>query len=285
MTYAINAKILAVDVNSQITDVNAVIGVGFGNSGYGVPFAGAAVVGQTISSSLFTNFRNRIVGAATHQGTVIDLPAVTDLEVGDGILAYTGVTRPDVPVAISNIVANKQSVAAGQSTTIASALSSSRTVAWSTTVNHIFTAKFANQNDARYFFNTGGQILISGSRSGGSVTPQNTDWTDLLTAAGTIIFDGSKYFASTTASQLLNTSTGSGSYSANDWTIYWTTDTVTDANGGKGSTLTFTIEFNDDHTNSFFDTVDGTLVSTIGTRVTSGSFARTPPTLATTNAL
>jgi hypothetical protein len=47
---------------------------------------------------------------------------------------------------------------------------------------------FASANAVRYFFNAGGRITISYSRTGGSSTSQNTAISDLCTACGTLTF-------------------------------------------------------------------------------------------------
>jgi hypothetical protein len=69
--------------------------------------------------------------------------------------------------------------------------SATRTAAWGTaagiaTVISSVNVSFANYNAARYFFNAGGTIRITASRTGGSGTPQNAAWTQLCTDIGTL---------------------------------------------------------------------------------------------------
>jgi hypothetical protein len=174
-------------------------------------------------------------------------------------------------------------------------VTSTRTTSWTATVQHVFTVTFANANAARFFFNSGGEIRFAGSRSGGSSTDQNTDWTNLLSNAGTVKFaEGATTYTGsggtaaavgfddlTTSNQQIFTATGSGSYSANDWTI----EAKADAAYGSATVITFYVYFKDDHaaqTGNYTggglgnapnegagwtgaDSVDGTLTSTITT--------------------
>ena len=49
---------------------------------------------------------------------------------------------------------------------------------------------FVSADAARYFFNSGGKIRFSSSRTRGSSTSQNNAWTNVLNSAGTIEFGG-----------------------------------------------------------------------------------------------
>lgn len=137
-------------------------------------------------------------------------------------------------------------------------------------------------DDARYFFNSGGQIRFSGSRSGGAATPQNTNWTTLLSNMGTVTFDwdvttaagtnwtgsGIGYYDLTAGFQQLAQGVGTGAYAANDATIFGrTVDGPTGGNGDNGRTLEFRVEYNDDHSNVFSDSVTGTITSVIDYRI------------------
>ena len=98
------------------------------------------------------------------------------------------------------------------------------------------------------FFNTGGQIRFSASRSGGSGS-KNTNWTNLLSAMGTVIFDYTSTAASfgtgsslggldlSTSYQQIFIKTGSGNYAENDYNI----------NARYvGNNIQFRIQFRDD---------------------------------------
>ncbi|MDA8956747.1 hypothetical protein N9H30_00085 [bacterium] len=146
---------------------------------------------------------------------------------------------------------------------------STRTAAWSTTVTHDCTVTFSNAAHRQAFFNAGGKLNFSASRSGGSSNDQNTDWTNMLSAIGTVQMAYTATTASsgtttsignqdlTTSYQTIYTKAGSGSYSTNFYQIQAKADNAT--------TLRFLITFGDSHTGrGYFDSVDGTLQSVIG---------------------
>ena len=141
---------------------------------------------------------------------------------------------------------------------------STRTAAWTTTVTHDCTVTFGSAAIRQAFFNAGGKLNFSASRSGGSSNDQNTDWTNMLAAIGTVQMAYTATTASsgtttsignsdlTTSYQTIYTKAGSGSYSTNSYQIQ--------AKAPTSSTLRFLITFGDSHTGrGYFDSVDGTL--------------------------
>jgi hypothetical protein len=154
--------------------------------------------------------------------------------------------------------------------------SSSRTSAWSTTVTHDVSMLFKDAENLSTgqraaFFNAGGSVYFTAGRSGGSSNDQNTDWTNMLSAMGTIKMN----LTQTTASSGTTTSigaydlssgyttiyekSGSGSYSTNYYKIQ-----AKDV-GGAFEEIRFLITFGDSHTGrGYFDSVDGTLSSVVG---------------------
>ena len=136
---------------------------------------------------------------------------------------------------------------------------------------------FTNASNARYFFNAGSDIRFSSARTGGTGTPQDLNWTNMLSAMGTVIFNynstsaasgsGSSigFYQLTNVSTQIFTKTGSGNYSANDYTILASCDVANNINGGARY-IYFDIYWNDDHTNPFADSVTGTITSVISMR-------------------
>ena len=146
---------------------------------------------------------------------------------------------------------------------------STRTSAWSTSVTHDVTITFSSQAHREAFFNAGGKINFNASRSGGSSSNQNTDWTNMLSAAGTVQMNHTQTTASsgttssignydlTTSYQTIYEKAGSGAYSTNFWRIQ--------GQATNSTTLRFLLTFGDSHTGrGYFDSVDGTLESVVG---------------------
>lgn len=188
-------------------------------------------------------------------------------------------------------------------------ISNTRTTPWGTSfyygessIRHSFTVDFGSSGAARYFFNSGGQIRFSASRTGGTISPQNTSWTQLLADMGTIVFNYTScqgttgtgqnigFYDLTNSAQVVFEKTPSGAfyiYSANEYRITVSCD-VANNSLGQARYLYFNVYFNDDHTASrqVNDTVNGTLTSTVNIRRATGDNVQVPvPTAINTTLL
>lgn len=289
MAYSSTGLIEASDYNGFRTRLNQVIGLGTenggsgGNSGYGQTNTLAAVAtSNTVSANEWTNMFTRLRSTLNHQGSATTI-SVGNVATGDTVAIKTGLDT-DCTTATNN----RNNAAAGS---LASAVNvtnvngTARTSAWNSQIQHVFTITFAAsgtapagagaQDAARFFFNSGGYLNLSVSGANGSGA-QDTAWSNLLSAAGTIRFAGAATtksggsgtpttLASSGYHQLTTSNTTifkqfdtTANYTANYVQIDVRTDTVTDPNsrGGKGSVLTITITLNDAHTNAFSDTVN-----------------------------
>lgn len=92
------------------------------------------------------------------------------------------------------------------SRTAATDASVTRTASWTNTLTQETTWTFASEGDLRSYFNGGGAVGVSSSRSGGTSNSQNTQWTNKLSG----ISDVWLYHNTTTASA--GTSAGLGLY-------------------------------------------------------------------------
>ena len=312
MTIGSGNLIVKEDYNSIRNLMTSVLGSGTGDAGYGMtPTTETVSTGDIISASVHTappplqwNYLYAdMLKIASHQNTTITtLTTAYNSNVGVGKVIQASDLTLFASTA-TTLYNNRFNLGPGQYTDSAfiPTISNSRTTAWGSpsvpTVQHSFNVSFASTDAARYFFNAGGAIFFAAERSGGSANPQNTDWTTMLnsmgsigiyahgtvcsgtgTAAGSIGF----YELTGTAQQIFtkggNPPGGGGAiYAANDYTI---------TASRSGSTLTFNVYFNDDHTNGFSDSVDGTLTSTITYRVASGANVATlAPTATNTTIL
>ena len=279
------------DVNGFLTTLNNIYGLGSGTTGYYQGNFSNPTSNLAVLKSDLLSYRTAISNCAAHQGITLNpaLPATTlldDPKPWDAEGFFDTMVQ-NVTTGTVNITDHPE-YNSGDFTTTSGGSALTSTTAWSTTVQHIFTVQFIDSDHARAFFNAGGQIILSASRTGGSATTQNSDWSTLLSNAGNVIFDSSDYFALTTSYATLATFGGSGAYSANDWTISVHTDTIGSLRGGKGSLLTFRSQFNDDHTaiGAGPDSVDGTLSSFVDTRNVDGTYLTiAAATFTTTTAL
>jgi hypothetical protein len=288
MAYQQGDTITASDYNTFATNINTIIGTGSADSGYGISEIAAVSAGNTITAAQWNSLLSGLQKGANHQGTTLTNASNT-VSAGGNILPLSNLEADITLITNNKLTADASNMATD------SGVTSSRTASWTGTVQHILTVTFASANAARHFFNSGGEIRFAGSRSGGSSTDQNTDWTNLLSNAGTVKFaEGATTYTGsggtaaavgfddlTTSNQQIFTATGQGNYSANDWTI----EAKADAAYGSATVLTFTVYFKDDHaaqTGTYTggglgtapnegtgwtgaDSVDGTLTSTITT--------------------
>ena len=180
MAYSAGSTILDDDYNGFAGDVNSTWGTGSGDEGYGQTNTISTVsAGTTITATQWTTLLARITSAASHQGTSIT--SITNPVAGNTIEAYAALSSNITAVTGTNRL---NATAVGS----ASTTNTDRTASWGTSCTFTQTVAFSSQNAARYFFNAGGRITLSTSRSGGTSNDANTAVTDLCTAYGTLNF-------------------------------------------------------------------------------------------------
>jgi hypothetical protein len=220
--------------------------------------------GATISDTNTNDIINAAQDIATYVGASVTVSDVANA----GSIQETDLNT--IQSTITNAYNNRFSASSSYLSTEAK-IDSTRTSSWNTSVTHNFTVDFTSDSHAKEFFNAGGKITFSASRSGGATNDQNTDWTNLLSAMGTIKMGytsvtassgsntGSRGFYDLTSSmQEIYIKTGSGSYSSN---YYQISASYASASG----TISFQVVMSDVHTGrGYFDTVDGTLQHNVG---------------------
>lgn len=285
MAYRQGRLILAGDYNLRLTSLLELYDVGSGDFGYGqIDTGGQAaippvVIDALVTSSEWTAFRDAIDVSAVHQGSTIPLPPISELAVDEVIEAHDfadGNTYSfDDSLTIAR--ANRLLFAPGSVSIFSNDLNSIRNVLWTTQIQHTFRMTLPTVDDARYFFNSGGEFRWRGSRSGGAASAQNTSWTNLLIAMGTVRMNftdttssgtgtGSSigYYDLTSIFQLLASEVDVGTYAGNTIEIFGrTVDGPTGPNGDNGRVLEFRALYSDPHTNPFSDVIDGTITSDI----------------------
>ena len=273
---AVGEIISAARYNAMQTKVGNVLGVGSGQFGYGqVPLASNQVSStNTVNANHMQQLKTDAIKAYVHQtGNDPGLPSVaTDADITDTVYASYET--------ISNyIFNNKNDIFEATQASVEAKLTNQRTTSWGgnsqpQSVYHRFRVTFTDDNQARYFFNAGGEVRFSASLTGGSGA-KYLEWTGMLTAMGTVKFkyntttggsgtspNGIGYFELTNTDAIIWIKSGSGVYSANDVIIY--------ARKVSAGVVEFTVEFNDGATGSggggfspVDDPVTGTLTSTI----------------------
>ena len=170
--------------DNSVNNVNTLWGAGTLDKGYGETGSTLASVsaGSTITATQWDNFLTRIETIASHQGSTVT--AYSTLSAGDTITALSTVATD-----LGTITTSRMN-AAGSGATVTTSGASQRTAAWTTSVATTQRVTFASANALRYFFNAGGLIRMTYSRSGGTSNNKNTEWTDLCNKMGTIYLSG-----------------------------------------------------------------------------------------------
>jgi len=282
---ALAGDIEALDYNSIRADIIEVMGTGLGTYGYGQSIVSSTVTtGNTITAAQWTALRFDVINALIHQtgntpsAVLISTGDVIDDQASDPVANYNTLTN--------QARANRFDLAPSQSVT--SAIGSPKTYSsgWSSLATLTCTMTFANANEARYFFNSGGNVKITTSRTGGSATLQNDSWTALLTEAGTQLFKAStgeenNYYTLTNAYQTIYEVSSSAAYADNTYKISAKCD-VANNNTGTATEVDIKVELIDSYVdpdvvsgfpaseNLPIDQVDGTLTITLEEQKASG---------------
>ncbi len=281
-----------------------------------------AAAGETINASStdngYKNLQDEVQTLATFLGHSLNSSSSSDSSAGDSITATDWSNLMDD---VKDVFDARHAIPASSLTTDA-AVTSTRTTGWGSAsepaILHQFTLTFANEAACRGFFNSGGEVLFTASRSGGTsgssagtIGSQNTNWTDLLSAMGTLRFNlddlvssGSTgtsankgFYELTTNNQQLYIKYGSGAYASNFYKIEGSVNSTTNP-----TVLTFNVTMRDDHelgdgigpdgidgnsddSDGYVDAVDGTIQSVIQTNRANNGIVHAAPSSATTSNL
>lgn len=183
-------SITAANYNDLQKTVADVLGVGFGNIGYGQELVSAPLsVGETVTAVHMNLLKDDINRIHVHQtGSLSSL-----VEIASGAKIGANDIAGDVDkgfnqfVSIANNLEANQQVVDGTQVTLETATTSTRFAAWNGQVVHSFTVTFTDADHRRAFFNAGGEIHMSGQIEGDN-TPKGQDWNTILTNMGTIKF-------------------------------------------------------------------------------------------------
>lgn len=264
-----------VDGLIQVADFNnirdkMVLVMGTGSNGYGQTDISsvAETANSLIDETNMDNLRNDLLRARQHQtGLTESLTNVSSSSpVSESVYAAYD-TMADL------ITTNKLACADNQRS-IETGITSTYTSPWNTILYHQVTVTFTSSLQARYFFNSGGQIRFSAYRTGTASTTKDTEWTNMLgnntspSGMGSIFFDHTQtgtvpgtaavgrtgtgsgigfYDLTTTNQQIYITTAAAGVYLENDYNIRARLNTAF-GSGTEPTQIIFTFQFRDDDT-------------------------------------
>ena len=292
----IGTSILASQFVTIQDKAQLLLGTGSGTRGYGQTVQSSDVfTGNNITKAQWDALRYDITNIRFHQDGTI--PNIITVNVGDVINYGAGAPNTNYDTLLEQASANRFKIDGSQAIITAKS-TESYSSSWSSQAQAVLTCTFANSNEARYFFNSGGKIRINASLTGGASTSQVNAWRNFLASVGTRSFGADTgtitYYTLTNSYQIFYQSSLSTPYSANNYRLEAKTDVV-DNSTGTATQLQIRITLIDayvdpatsPHTPSTvppIDVVNGTLtidvaeLKAFGTMIPSGTFTVTSPT-------
>lgn len=170
-------------VGGSATDsanVNNIWGTGSGDRGYGQTTTVSAVsAGSNVTATQWSTLLSRITTIGSHQGT--SLTAMTSPSAGDEIAIIGAISSN-----ITSLHTNRLS-AAGNGATASTNLDS--TGNWSVSNIQEVTVTFDSADEARYYFNAGGNIQIDPQILSYTDDAKARSWNALSQMTGNLVFD------------------------------------------------------------------------------------------------
>lgn len=167
------------------------------NAGYGygqTPPLTSVSIGDNVTAAQWTALFQTIRKCGTHQdpayptGYVPPLPAA-DPVIGDDIVAHNtpSILAPTLASLITLLGTNRFNISPGQSLVTTgtnpgwAGTQVQSSGAWTNSLTFTFQIDFGSWNNARYFFNSGGQIRFAGAYAP-IITPEDAGWAAVLTS-------------------------------------------------------------------------------------------------------
>jgi len=176
------------DYNAIRAIIEPILGVGSGNNGYGQVLTSSNINQfDQITELHWDNLRSDIDKCLTHQsgGTSLTNVSTSTTILKDLINQYK--TGADTAVT------NKDLVFAQTQSALGTGISSTYATPWKTSIRHRVTVTFSTANDARHFFNLGGNIRLTASQTGSVAATKDQRWAELIDSLGGIYYTPSNY--------------------------------------------------------------------------------------------
>jgi len=269
MSYSQGGLIAATDYNtfvgsspsSTANQINTIWAVGSGDKGYGQSPLSQVTTGGTVTATQWATAVNTLNSIRTHQsgsGTGIGAPTA------GSIITYLSTFSSSVDTAYSNRLSASSN---GTDITGTAPAAASWNTSTPTTTTITRTATFASADQARYFFNAGGKLVLTFSTTNTAGNSKGADWVSLLnTKMASLVFGGytngrtgtggtvsssntslGYWNAGTTYASLITLTSASGTadYSSNSVLIQAKTNGVQGSNSDVGHVVTFYITLTD----------------------------------------
>lgn len=270
MAYSSGGLIQATDYNGFVgsspsataNTLNTIWAVGSGDKGYGQTALSAVSAAGLVTATQWATAVNTLNSIKTHQdgsGTGIGAPTAGSL------ISYLATFSSSIGTAYTNRLTTATN---GTDITGAAPTATTWNTATPTTQQITRTATFASADQARYFWNAGGKLVLTFSCVNTLGNAKGADWLSLLNTKFASIVVGSAtngsrtgtggtvsasdltlgYWDCTTSNQSIVTLTSASAtadYSSNSVAVGIKTNGVQGANADVGTVFTFTIDLTD----------------------------------------
>jgi len=200
----------------------SMIGTGSGTLGYGQTVQSSDVfTGNTITKAQWDLIKFDIINIKFHQDG--NIPPVVNVSVGDPIGFGSSAPNTNYDIILNDALA-KRFLIAGSQSVVAAKASQTYSSPWSIQAQATLTVTFANADQGRYFFNSGGKIRFVSSLVGAVSTAQINAWVNFLNAVGPQGFGADtdptvNYYTLTNSYQTYYQNFLSSSYAANSYKL------------------------------------------------------------------
>lgn len=202
-----NTLILATDYNVIQSKISSVMGEGSGSKGYGQTLA-SSQVGQfsKITASQWNNLRSDVLRARQHQTgqdmTASLIVASASTTISDSQRSALLIMATDAETPANYLVSPPPPTELARSALVAEQV---RTTPWNGRITQTIDIIWPTANDARYFFNSGGNIEFSSSFSPSVPGIKGISWSTLLQSMGTFRFNWQRVFTTGNGSTFTGT--------------------------------------------------------------------------------
>jgi hypothetical protein len=297
MSYASGGLIQASDYNnfvgtspgSTTNQINTVWAVGNGNAGYGQTALSQVSTGGVVTATQWATAVNTINSILTHQsGSGSGLSAPT----AGSLITYLATVSSSISTAYTNRLTTATN---GTDITGTAPAATTWNTATPTTQQIVRTATFASADQARYFFNAGGKLVLTMSCVNTLGNAKGADWLALINTKFASITAGATtntgrsgtggtvsasnaalgYWGCTTSNQSIITLTSASltaDYSSNSVAVGIKTNGVQGSNADVGTVFTFTIDLTDAAADTNTAPTGIPVYSPVGTPPTQGAF-------------
>jgi hypothetical protein len=265
---------------SATSRMNAIFGVGFGDRGYGQasPFINGVAKNSLVQSSDWQGLLSALQTCVSHIGLPITNFPSSNFYDANALITANSFDWADTIETVDQARLNASASSLAQYV----ALSDTRTALWTEKPGLIAEIDFGTEDAARWFFNSGGRIVINSTFSAGTTNPQDISWQQLLNQdAGTISIGAYNtlrtggnqsqgilssnfgyYNLTSSADEVFSIQPLSGLFAVNQYSILVQRENHQGRNGGNGSKVLVNVFF-DDQYGTTAQPVTGTLTANI----------------------